>query len=483
MVTPARGQDGSSGGGREGRPWLVALGAVALAAMGVDLVLRLPAAVSLNYGEGFLLFDALREARGGDLYGDPSRVPWTIQTYTPLYLWLVSLAARLGAEGYAAARLIGYASLLATALVVARAGRGRSGATAWGVAALYLTLPLFVSWGAAVRPDNLAVLLAALGVSLADDLAGRRAVLWTLPLFLASGLAKQSTVAAPAAALLWLALRDRGAAWRFAALGAAGLGLSLGVLELGSGGWFWLHAVESHAAKPYRLEQLAGVCRAFLAFHALPAAAGLALMLFLARRGRLSATWLWLALSGVAAAASAGKSGSDTNYFLEPAAALALLAARELPPPRELRPGARAWVGAGALALAAWHLFVHLANSAWIPGAEERFRLVVERFDGVEGPVLSDDAGFLLASGRPLWLQPFIMTQLAAAGLWDEGPVVDGLRAGDFALVIVQRQPAAVFRSRYTPAMRRALAERYGRVDAYRTEFELEVLAPRRTGP
>ncbi len=485
MVTPGPPLAGAGIGPRSGGSWLVAaaLGAIAAGVVWVTLDLRVPAGISLNYGEGFVQLDALRAARGEALYSDPARIPWTLQVYTPLYPWLVSWAARLGADGYAAGRLLGYAAVLATALLVGLAGQRRTGAAAWCVAAFYLTLPLFVSWGAAVRPDNLAVLCATAGVVVVDRCTGSRRVLAAVPLFLAAGLAKQSSVAAPLAAALWLALQDPRRALGFSVLLAAGAALCLAALQAGSDGWFWLHAYTSHAAKPFAWERAWHVLGSFLRFHAPLALFAAGLLGWLLLRRRTSCAVLWLALATLATA-SAGKSGSDTNYFLEPAAALALVAARELPLPLAphaglVRRAAATLAAAAALVFAVLNLRIHRENAAWIPAAEARFEVAAASWAQSPGPVIADDAGFLLQTGHALLWRPFIMTQLAAAGLWDERPLVEALEAGEVALVVVQRQPEEIFRSRYGPALRRALARRYERVDAYRTDFEYEIHAPR----
>ena len=462
----------------------MALAAIATGVVAQTLAVRVPAEISLNYGEGFVQLDVQRTAAGGALYGDPAQQPWTLQVYTPLYPWLVARLAPQGGSSYVPGRLVGYAAVLGTALLVGLAGRRRTGASAWGVAAFYLTLPLFVSWGAAVRPDNLAVLCATAGVIWVDRAGAARAVLWAVPLFLAAGLAKQSTVAAPLAALVWLALRD----WRLAltfglALGAAA-GLCIAALQLGSGGWFWLHTFDSHVAKPFVWARTWHVAASFFAFHAPVVVFGAGLWVWVLARRRLSCATLWLPISALAAL-SAGKVGSDTNYFLEPMAALALVAARELPLPLATDASRRQSVTAAlaaalAVIAAAANLRLHLVNGAWIRPAEQRFAAVAAEWSPAAGDVLADDAGFLVYTGRPLVFRPFIMTQLAEAGMWDPRPLLDALENGRVTLAVIQREPAGIFHSRYTPAMRRALEARYERVASYRTDFEYELYAPKK---
>ena len=465
---------------------LLALLALAGLAVAETFLLRLPAEISLNYGEGFVQIDAERAARGAPIYGDPAEVPWTLHVYPPLYTWLVAACLRAGAEGYTAGRLIGYLALIATALLVAGSGRDRSGRLAWAVAAVYLTLPLFVPWGALVRPDNLAVLFSSLGVLVVDrhiGRSGRPGLVWAAPLFLAAGLSKQSVAAGLVAAVLVLALRDRRGLLRFGAVFVAGGLAAVAALQLGTDGRFWLHTLAAHADKPFSWARAWSVERSFLAMDAPSALFGAALLAWVAVRRRLSIQAIWLVVAAFSTLA-AGASGSDTNYFLEPAAALAFLAARELrwPGPeaaRGLRIGATAGAGI-AVACAAWNVRIHHLNHAWIPAAERSFEAAADRWGAeLAGPVIADDAGFLVATGAPLHLRPFIITQLASAGAWDEAPLLDAIRRGAIALFVLQRQPPGIHESRYTPAVRAAIARHYARADTYRTDFEYEIYVPR----
>ncbi|NJO85042.1 MAG: hypothetical protein HC828_21355, partial [Blastochloris sp.] len=71
-------------------------------------------------------------------------------------------------------------------------------------------------------------------------------MLWAIPLLLLSLYVKPSLIAAPAAACIWLLLRD----WRRALLLATTLGVSGGLvfvlLHIASGGWFSVHVLTAN---------------------------------------------------------------------------------------------------------------------------------------------------------------------------------------------------------------------------------------------
>jgi hypothetical protein len=486
---------GCSPSGNSDRPvlstplqWLVSLslGVLALVVVVETFAVRVPAEVSLNYGEGFVQLDAVRSARGETLYGDPATPPWTLHVYTPLYTWLVALLLLDGSISYVPGRLIGYLSVLFTAALIVWSGRTRSGPVAWGVGALYLTLPLFIPWGAAVRPDNLAVAFSALGVVIVDRCAGRaslRSVYWAVPAFLAAGLTKQSVVAGVAAAWLSLALRDWRIALRFAAVFATATLAIVAGLALASDGGFWLHTVSAHLDKPFGWTRVGSVAATFGLSHAPLVLLAAALCIRLAQNRRASIYGLWLVIAALTTI-TAGKSGSDTNYFLEPAAAAMFLAAQELSWPAAAasvwRRAAAGMAGVVAIVWAGVNVWLHAQNDDWIAGSEAAFQAALVQWGRTPGPIVSDDAGFLLAANEPLYLRPYIMSELARAGDWDPAPLLEALRQREVGLLIVQREPEGIYHVRYTAEMRAAMERHYRRVGSYRLDFEYEIHTPRR---
>ena len=154
------------------------------------------------------------------------------------------------------------------------------------------------------------------------------------------------------------------------------------------------------------------------------------------------------------------------NYFLEPLVAVALWAAIEFPVDWFSRRQAVRMV-IGAVAVLAVLLF---STTSWIHQLKDRRAArtvlpvhanLVNTVLEVEGAVVSDDASLLVAAGKPVHYRPFIMAQLAEAGLWDQGPFLRELENGAVPLIILRIQPAALHETRYTPAMREILDRRY----------------------
>jgi hypothetical protein len=83
-----------------------------------------------------------------------------------------------------------------------------------------------------------------------------------------------------------------------------------------------------------------------------------------------------------------------------------------------------------------------------------------------QGPVLADEyMGMITLAGRPLEIQPFEVTQLANAGLWNQMPLLERIQKKEFPLILIHDFGGyPVYRERWTEAMLTAI-ERYYRMD------------------
>lgn len=460
----------------------MALVVAGLACVVGTLVLRLPRLMPLNYVEGFNLLDALRVAAGEELYGNPAEPPWTLHVYTPLYTYVHSLLVDQSVPSLVAGRLVSYLALLFGAVAIALLSPQASRRWAIGIAAIYLTLPLLTSWGALVRPDNLAVLLSLLGVLVVARSERQEWLLLAAVCFFLAFFTKQSAVAGLVASTLFLARRShRGAVLLAGTTVALGVVAVIG-MQVSTQGWFLFHTVTGNL-NPFDWQQFWSIQGAFLRDHFYLVIAGLVLSGSAILRRHLSLPFLWF-LVATLMTMSVGKVGSDENYFLEPLAALTLFAVTEIP-------GALAGLTAGrrrtaVQVLCFLGLLVAIANvstfyrqSVHLPAADEAYAGIVRDIRALPpGPLVSDDGALLVYTGHQLVLRPFVMTQLASAGRWDELPVVQAITAREFAAIIPVVSPEEHFASRYTPAMRQALTDHYRPAWSFHLVDSYQVFVP-----
>ncbi|MBI2773847.1 MAG: hypothetical protein HYX56_05085 [Chloroflexi bacterium] len=416
------------------------------------------------YGEGavahaaLLSRDGLEYASGAALAEGPLRPIFTAANYPPLYFRIAALG-----DPFVAGRI---ASIAAAALVAgAIAWRARRGGAlvAFALAAAWVaTVPVTV-WGAAVKPDMLALALTvatvlSLGASPGRGLAGgilMGAALWAKP-----------TAALPAVALaVWSVRRGPGAGSGYLAgvlvgVIASSLALMGPSFPLAGGKAFWLHVVTWNAlpwdAGQVGLLVLAGV----VAMGAIVAIGGVA------AHGPPAA---YLA-GAIGIVVLGGREGATINYLLDLSAAAALALSGAAP-----RLGRSAFVPFAFAAQLAVGALV-LDPFGIVPGGGARTGAWGDpaRIDAVralpDGPALVEDSGLLLAAGRePIVDDLFLWSRLRASGAsFNEGDrLVAAVEQGRFVAVVSEADLSrldvapAYERARWHPDLVRAILDRY----------------------
>lgn len=431
--------------------------------------LRFP--YTLDYGEGPLLDQALRLAGGENIYRAAGTAPpWTISNYPPLYVLLQAPLTLVFGPAYWYGRLISLASTLAAALFAGLIVHTLTADRLAGVvsALVLLMVPYNSYWAVLARIDNLALALSLCGLYLVARWPGERRAIWAgIVLLTAAVYTRQSYgLAAPLAAFVWLlGIRPRHAL--LLAAGMAALGLGLGVLlNLVTGGGFFFNIVTANVNQ-YSWDSTRNYLDQMLDRMPL-LVLGSALFVLLAgwfgqRSWRMLAPyWIGAALSGL----TIGKIGSNVNYLLEFGAAMSLavgaLIAWQRPRPlvRQIALLALAMQMLLLLQPSPQHEFAMQAmDDLSTPGT------LLDMLRRADGPVLADEAmGLLPLAGRRIQLQPFELTQLARAGLWDQTPLLDAIATQQYAEILIFRIPGyPLERERWTDEMLEQIERSYAR--------------------
>ena len=448
--------------------------AVLLAALYVGFsVLQMSARLAypyqLEYGEGPVLHCAQAIAQGKIPYAASPTLPWVPHLYGPVFPALWAALLRVAPPGFWwPGRLVAVAGLWLAAgcliLLVQRLS-GQWGA-ALVTAGVFLWFPVTRNWTADARVDTLAVGLALAGFT-TFVLGSPRTRVWGTLLFVLAVGTKQTMLAAPVAAyaaLYWQGER-RNAALHLAlflglilAAGAALQGASHGgflrdtvVANLNKWSWNAAH----HAFRDFLKDAplLLGVALA------------LAVLALADRKYRALGLYQLLAL---AVAATVGKVGAEPIYFLETTAVAAVFLGLGFASSSQIRvPFLR---GATLLPVL---VLVQLV-SMWIPPtlrqscspdhADVRLAQLVR---AQPGEVLSEYMGAVVQAGKTLWTDPFVTTQMAEAGRWDQEPLLQMIRERRFGLVVmVKRQGSNLtgnwwWHDRWTPEEARAILQNY----------------------
>ncbi|MCI0397720.1 MAG: glycosyltransferase family 39 protein [Chloroflexi bacterium] len=426
----------------------------------------------LDYGEAPLVDQAMRLAAGQNIYRpDISSPPYTIANYPPLYVLALAPIVGLFGPSFLAGRVISILCALATArflaLTIDGQTKDRKAALATGL--IFLAIPYVTHWSSLLRIDLLALALSTAALYLlARWPADRRKMVWAALLLVAAIYTRQSyALAAPLATFAWSWTHDRRRALELAAL-TSGLALILFLaLNILTRGGFFFHIVTANVNE-FGLERLAWNLRQLLkATPILLVMAGAFLVLAPGRWPAWSLLVPYL-IGSFLSALTIGKIGSNVNYFLELSAALSLVTGAFVAWSRRYT-----WLRAVILVLLALqtgrlmettlenHVDSSLATRLGREGAIGDLDRLVAR---TEGTVLADEyMGLITLQDRPLYIQPFEMTQLARAGRWDQTAFVEGIRNQEFPLVLVYHHPtfAALHEERWTAEMLSALERSY----------------------
>lgn len=426
---------------------------------------------NLNYGEGPLLDQAVRLAHGQGIYS-LDVPPFTITNYPPLYMLVQAPLVNAFGASFAYGRVISLASIaLATVflvLTIRAATRSWLAGLAGGL--MLPVIPYVLHWSPLVRIDSLALALSIMGLFCVAQFPRSRFAGVVAALLMAAAAYTRQTylLTAPLAAYFWL----WGNGYRYRAMmfgvifGSIVLGIFAVLLVWTQGGiWFHLITANVNALDPTILttyvNELAPNFPVFLV--------GGGLFLLGGWLGGRRYWWLVAPyiVGAVVVALTISKVGSDINYLYELSAAFCL-AAGALVAWFARIPVLRALLLVGL----AWQVFTAqgLSESKYAPIIAERVFHVAEvdalyeRIQAIETPVIADEyIGLLVLAGKPILFQPFEMSQLAQAEMWDDEPFLAALDGGVYPTVLLYqtyRNPTLRY-ERWTPEMLRILNDRF----------------------
>ncbi len=292
--------------------------ALHLGVLAYHLGLTLAFPYDLNYGEGYVLNDAVRLSRGESLYIDLQHFPMVRSPHPPLFPLVWSAFQPLTGPAFWPGRLLSVLSLVGIgALVGWNAWRVRCGIwPAVAAVGLVAASPFVYQWAGYARVDMLALLFAVGGVVTAQWIGGWRGVLVSAVLCGLALWTKQTTATAAVAVAIAYTLRS----WRFGAAFALIIGLPsvvvAAVLNAATAGEFVHHVLAGNASNPVIPLRAAVYVAAFLILD-LPAVVAAVWWLRRSLSGRPSPIAVYLPIV-LLAAWSAGNGGSSVNYLIEP---------------------------------------------------------------------------------------------------------------------------------------------------------------------
>lgn len=446
----------------------------------------------IDYGEGPILYQIAALGGGETMYHPIAAPPYTVSNYPPAFHLTAWYMTALVNDPLIAGRLVSFlaglgSSLLIFTLVYGSLGRDHSlGARAFGgaLAALFFLNHCGITlWSVTARVDTLALMLGLLGMQLFVLSIRRRSLAYLFGLaFVLAVFTKQNMIAAAIGTFATAFILDRRQTYiAFAISVLAGL-IALSVLHITSDGQFFVHAFQ------YNLNEFQWNRRGRIVLQALAdRPAELLLLLYgpvyLFMRNNthgdrlnrpdipliLFSSFMTASLLNVIASV---KAGASFNYLLEFEAAGSLLLgviavrtttflrARGLGPEYAKH---RLLIIMGLFILS-WQTSLSASIKYEYPheNSVPAMRRVLELAATVNGPIISEDMVLLYKTGKPLYYQPFIMTQLASEGQWNPAPLINSLRRGDVTMIILTSEiGSTTHQGRFFAAFTEAVQTRY----------------------
>jgi len=443
----------------------------------------------LDDGEGFVLNQAILLKNKFPLYPLISEPPYIVTNYPPVFPLLLSLFTNPLNPSFFAGRFL---TLLASVVLAVSAGgcvKSATGDRRAGIITFLLVFasPIIFFWGALVRVDILASALSLAGLWVA--MRSRNGIFYSIPLLVAALFTRQSSIETAFAIGAVLILRpvvygNRPAFLTRTLPFIAGWIIAVvavfGILQAWTGGQFWLHTV-TYTRTEYFFGRMLNNFALIIKHHALLFLVAL-ITLPTAIRDRKKFILAAFFIASFGTALLAGKVGSDLNYFINLAVASSILAGSFI---ADLFKKLEASESRSGVLIPAMLLIpaimIHSGmmegHRAWsfTPTSEdiESGNRIVEVLSSVNGPILCEDEGFCLKAGHEVLFNPFIMSEMAREGYWDESDFITAIQNKEFDLIMLRFDVFAEYHDdtpgygnnagwdRFTPAMEAAISENY----------------------
>jgi hypothetical protein len=434
---------------------LVCVPAVAACATVSAAALAVIRPVALDYAEPVIYGQALRVLWGEPLYQPIDRLPLTVAAYTPLYYWCAAALQTLVGPGFGPGRLLSLiCGLLTAVLLGAVAGRRSGGIWVGAFASLLFVALAFprdrddAPWLGLYRVDLLGTALSVASIAVLTWRSDRRGVIAAGLLAGLALLCKQTFFAALLAGTLWLFLGRPRRAVLFAGVAGITLAIPCALLEATTGA-FLQNTLEANV-NPFYWVVAGGLLSVFVHTQWLPLALA-GVYLGLGRPGRDRASLLVVLFWGAASLSlvGLGKIGANYNYWIEFAAATAILGARGAwslvshSSTRLTTLGAVGVIvavgvqlgGPDGLLRSARAMRPELSSEA--AATDRDIGLLIDRVRREPELVLAEPMDVLVLAGRPVVFEPFIYSVRMDVGRWRPDELVGRICTGEIGLAIL----------------------------------------------
>jgi len=422
----------------------------------------LTADIQVDYGEGEIVNFAYRISKGEMIYRNISNYPFLFCNYPPLFPWIYSLFMDEQIS-LLPARLISLFSLLIILIIIFKIVYLESSSIYLSLMASFLCIyfyPLFF-WAPLCRIDIMATALSLTGFWFVIRYRDRPLQYLSVLFFLLALYTKQTLIAAPLAAYIYLILNNRKQGLiSFAGLLISG-GFIFALLTFLTDGAFYYNLIVYNSRGFFWERFFASWNSTVLPFY--PVFWGLSLFfvcLKLLKNFKVQSALPLYFLFSIFITILSGGVGADLNMFIEFFIAVGITSALLLSHiEKEWKCNEK-----GLIILFCYFLifsqFLARTDSLYpSPPSEEQIKqdnAMVEIFKTFPGDIIADNLTNILRAQKAVLLHPFVFNYLASS-YWKKEIFIEDLEKGRFSII---QLPAGEENS-YSPEFREILTKNY----------------------
>ncbi|CAD7769609.1 Dolichyl-phosphate-mannose-protein mannosyltransferase [Candidatus Methanoperedenaceae archaeon GB50] len=408
----------------------------------------------IDFSEGFRLDRARMLSQGYDLYHDISTYPFVTAIYPPVSPLICAALVKIFGVSFATGRLVGMFSAILVGCFIFKIVQEKTKNKHIAVVSSLLFFASPYIYGSSCifgSPNMLGTLFSWAGIYCILKYENSKKIYLSVPFFLLAIYSLPVFIAAPAASFIYLFIRDKKLATKIIVLYVLSGLFLFSLANYITDGQFYLHTVRYNAQPIVTSLVLKRYIRSI----------GLHPILFAFAVTYIFSEWIkyekkvsLVSIYFITAAifvVSMGHEGAGTpSYMFELLSVSCILFGMMLD---KIRPAIvkndenTVRILIAVLLILQLIIFAHapyIADSVYsdpltptqtdlING--QKVSLYIKE---VEGPVLSENSGFLVINGKEVLLEPFVFRRLYNQGLWDQTKLVDDIHNQKFSLIVLR---------------------------------------------
>ncbi len=443
----------------------------------------------LDIGEGYDLGDATLLKNGLQIYTDIDEYPMGAAAYPPIFHLLSAVLMNIFGEDFISGRLVSFFSSLFIGISIFLIVNERTKslyASTIGMLLFFASNYVYY-WGAFFRVDMLAIFFSVAGMYFIVKYNSDKSLI-SIPFFILAIYTKQSMIAAPIASFIYLFFENKSRSFKFAFSLISIAGAVFLFLNSITSGQFYLHTIVYNMNEIYLIRAMELFYK-FLILHVIIILFAFTVLIYYIKSNRFRhEPILYYLIFSFIISFTAGKEGSNVNYFIENIAILSILSGIILGTSlKSLEDSFQTLILVGMLLQMV--LFIHIPYTNFgmqhsvfpplghtpIKGDIENGTVIQAYIKNSTGDILVEEAGFAVLNSKKVMTNPMVLNYLGKSNRWNSHRLVGDIESKKFSLIILNFDL-------FPSDVSQTIKENYELADTVRMcKIEYRILKPRLT--